>query len=174
MRPATPPPEFDLELAVSSIERIAALDPTEIFLTHFGSPASGTNPASPKEVCGEAIDALRTWADWIQAARNQTTDLDEVSQLLAERSRVAMGAEIDDAAVEHDAAVLDVGAEDGEGIGMTRRRQGLERAPGRELHDAASVCGSRGTGAEYSSRLASQVPRTVSAPSWLVETDSNT
>jgi len=100
MRPATPPPEFDLELAVSSIERIAALDPTEIYLTHFGSPASGTNPASPKEVCGEAIDALRTWADWIQAARNQTTDLDEVSQLIAERSRVAMGAEIDDAAVE--------------------------------------------------------------------------
>jgi hypothetical protein len=100
MRPATPPPEFDLELAVSSIGRIAGLDPTEVYLTHFGSPASGTNPASPKDVCDEAIDALRTWADWVQAARKQTTDIDEVSHLIAERSRVAMGTEVGDDAVE--------------------------------------------------------------------------
>jgi glyoxylase-like metal-dependent hydrolase (beta-lactamase superfamily II) len=100
MRPATPPPEFDLELAVSSIWRIAELDPNEIYLTHFGSPASGANPASPKDVCNEAVDALRTWAGWVQAAREKTTNLDEVSRLIAERSRVAMGTEVGDDAIE--------------------------------------------------------------------------
>jgi glyoxylase-like metal-dependent hydrolase (beta-lactamase superfamily II) len=100
MRPATPPPEFDLELAVSSIWRIAELDPHEIYLTHFGSPASGANPASPKDVCSEAVNALRTWAGWVQAAREKTTNLDEVSRLIAERSRGAMGTEVGDDAIE--------------------------------------------------------------------------
>jgi glyoxylase-like metal-dependent hydrolase (beta-lactamase superfamily II) len=100
MRPATPPPEFDLELAVSSIDRISKLDPKEIYLTHFGSPASGVNAVSPKDACDEAIQALRTWAGWVQAARDQTTDLDEVAHLIAERSRVAMGAEVDGDAIE--------------------------------------------------------------------------
>lgn len=100
MRPATPPPEFDLELAVSSIARIKDLGPDEIYLTHFGSPAAGANPAAPKEVCDEAIEALRAWGGWVEAARAQTTDLDEVSRLIMARSRAAMGAEVDEDAIE--------------------------------------------------------------------------
>jgi glyoxylase-like metal-dependent hydrolase (beta-lactamase superfamily II) len=100
MRPATPPPEFDLELAVSSIERISELEPTEIYLTHFSSPAHGTNTASPQAVCNEAIEALRTWGTWIEEARAQTTELDEVTRLITERSRKAMGERVTEDAVD--------------------------------------------------------------------------
>ena len=100
MRPATPPPEFDLELAVSSIGRISELDPTEVHLTHYSSPATGTNSASPKEVCDEAIEALRTWGTWVEEARSKTTDLDEVSRLITERSRMAMGQHVTEDAIE--------------------------------------------------------------------------
>lgn len=100
MRPATPPPEFDLDLAVSSIGRIRELDPTEIYLTHYSSPAAGTNPASPQAVCDEAIEALKTWGAWVEEARNKTTDLDEVSRLITERSRIAMGRQVTEDAIE--------------------------------------------------------------------------
>jgi glyoxylase-like metal-dependent hydrolase (beta-lactamase superfamily II) len=100
MRPATPPPEFDLELAVSSIGRIKELDPTEIYLTHYSSPAGGTNPASPQVVCDEAIEALRTWGAWVEETRTKTTDLDEVSRLIAERSRISMGQQVTEDAIE--------------------------------------------------------------------------
>jgi glyoxylase-like metal-dependent hydrolase (beta-lactamase superfamily II) len=100
MRPATPPPEFNLELAVTSIERISQLEPTEIYLTHFSSPAHGTNPSPPQAVCNEAIEALRTWANWIEEARMQTTELDEVTRLITERSRSAMGERVTEDAIK--------------------------------------------------------------------------
>ncbi len=100
MRPATPPPEFDLELAVASIGRLKELDPTEVYLTHYGSPAAGTNPASPQVVCNEAIEALRTWGGWVEEARTKTTDLDEASRLITERSRIAMGRQVTEDAIE--------------------------------------------------------------------------
>ena len=100
MRPATPPPEFDLELAVSSIGRIKELDPTEIYLTHYSSPTTGANSASPQVVCGEAIEALRTWGAWVEEARTKTTDLDEVSRLITERSRISMGRQVTEDAIE--------------------------------------------------------------------------
>jgi len=100
MRPATPPPEFDLELAVSSIGRIKEVDPTEIYLTHYSSPATGTNPASPQAVCDEAIEALHIWGAWVEEARTKTTDLDEVSRLITERSRIAMGQQVTEDAIE--------------------------------------------------------------------------
>jgi glyoxylase-like metal-dependent hydrolase (beta-lactamase superfamily II) len=99
MRPATPPPEFDLELAVTSIERIKDLDPEDVYLTHFASPAGGRHPAPPKKVCDEAITALRTWGRWVEEARAQTTDPKEVTRLITDRSRAAMGEEVEEKAV---------------------------------------------------------------------------
>jgi glyoxylase-like metal-dependent hydrolase (beta-lactamase superfamily II) len=99
MRPATPPPEFDLELAIASIERIKELDPQDVYLTHFASPAGGRHPATPKDVCDEAIAALRTWGRWVEEARAEADDLDGVTQLVRSRSRAAMGEEVDEDAV---------------------------------------------------------------------------
>jgi glyoxylase-like metal-dependent hydrolase (beta-lactamase superfamily II) len=37
LRPAVPPPDFDLEQAVASLRRFAALRPTQVVLTHYGT-----------------------------------------------------------------------------------------------------------------------------------------
>jgi hypothetical protein len=34
--PVTPPPDFDLEAWLSSLERLAGWSPTQLFITHFG------------------------------------------------------------------------------------------------------------------------------------------
>ncbi len=57
LRPATPPPDFDLDLAVSSLRRFAALRPAALALAHFGIV-----PGAPADVLAEAEDALRQWA----------------------------------------------------------------------------------------------------------------
>jgi glyoxylase-like metal-dependent hydrolase (beta-lactamase superfamily II) len=96
VRPATPPPEFDLEVAVSSIEKIRALEPTALWLTHFGSQGE----TSFDQVCDEAVDALRTWADWVADARSTSTDLDHIAEAVKARSRAAHEGELDQAALD--------------------------------------------------------------------------
>lgn len=84
LRPATPPPEFHMSKAVESIERIRALDPADVWLTHFGpQAASGT---SVRQLCDDAIDALRRWADWVRSARSTTSDLDEATELVRKQA----------------------------------------------------------------------------------------
>lgn len=85
VRPATPPPEFNLELALSSIERIKRADPQSLWLTHFG-PAQDI---SVPNLCDEAAAALTTWRDWVADARSETLELDEVSELVTRQARAA-------------------------------------------------------------------------------------
>jgi glyoxylase-like metal-dependent hydrolase (beta-lactamase superfamily II) len=69
LRPATPPPEFDMDLAVSSIERIRSIDPSVILFSHFG-PA-----AEIAELCDLAVDRLRRWTDVVTEALRHTDDV---------------------------------------------------------------------------------------------------
>lgn len=81
IRPATPPPEFRLDLAIASIERLRRLGAADLWLTHFGSVQVNVDDA-----CDEAIDALRNWERWVRAARDQTHDLDEAAALVRARA----------------------------------------------------------------------------------------
>jgi glyoxylase-like metal-dependent hydrolase (beta-lactamase superfamily II) len=89
LRPATPPPEFDLELAVASVERIRARRPSLILFSHFG-PAREVD-----HLTALAIRRLQKWSDIVESAMTQTEDLDTVeAQLRAETAselRVARG-----------------------------------------------------------------------------------
>ena len=80
VRPATPPPEFNLERAVASIERIRDAAPTELWPTHFGRAEGDVG-----ETCEQAIESLQRWAGWVSDARAETRDVDEI----AERLRLA-------------------------------------------------------------------------------------
>jgi glyoxylase-like metal-dependent hydrolase (beta-lactamase superfamily II) len=72
LRPATPPPEFDLELAVSSVERIAGRQPPLLLFSHFGpSP-------DVAELCRLAIERLGGWTEVVVKALEQTHELAEV------------------------------------------------------------------------------------------------
>ncbi len=95
VRPTTPPPEFDLEKAVASIERLRSVGASAFWLTHFG-PAQ----AEPDEVCDEAIEALREWAGWVRVARKHTSDLDEAAALVRQQARDARERELPEGALE--------------------------------------------------------------------------
>jgi glyoxylase-like metal-dependent hydrolase (beta-lactamase superfamily II) len=57
LRPATPPPDFDLDLALASLQRFAAARPVGIALAHYG-----LIPGDPLELLDDAADRLRAWA----------------------------------------------------------------------------------------------------------------
>lgn len=79
MRPATPPPEFDLERSIASIKKIRALDPASLVLTHYGPAHEGVGAMGVDDACDAAIEALERWARYVEAARRTTQDLDEAT-----------------------------------------------------------------------------------------------
>ncbi|HWL64486.1 MAG TPA: MBL fold metallo-hydrolase [Actinomycetota bacterium] len=95
IRPATPPPEFHLEKAVASIERIRKLAPAALAPTHFG-PIDGDVESS----CDDAVAALETWANWVQEVRKQTDDLDEAAAMVERKAREDLTGRLDDAAID--------------------------------------------------------------------------
>jgi glyoxylase-like metal-dependent hydrolase (beta-lactamase superfamily II) len=85
VRPATPPPEFHLEKAIASIERLRTLRPDSLCLTHYGPAVDAT----VDETCDEAIAALRRWGQWVELARTKSLDLDRASELVKQEARSA-------------------------------------------------------------------------------------
>ena len=79
IRPATPPPDFDLDRALVTIDRYRALDPTTIYLAHYGA----VDP--PQAALDEARDQLRVWADTAEAAWREHDELDHIADTLARR-----------------------------------------------------------------------------------------
>jgi glyoxylase-like metal-dependent hydrolase (beta-lactamase superfamily II) len=97
LRPATPPPEFDLELAVDSIQRIRAATPSLVLFSHFG-PASEVT-----ELCDLAIDRLRRWTGIVEDALRDSGELAEiVRRLRTDTEAVDVGAEDRSDAVRYD------------------------------------------------------------------------
>jgi len=82
LRPATPPPDYDLELALASIARIRerARDGLVLF-SHFG-------PVHEVErICDLAVERFRSWTGAVGDALEHTDDLDEIVQVLREVAR---------------------------------------------------------------------------------------
>jgi glyoxylase-like metal-dependent hydrolase (beta-lactamase superfamily II) len=58
LRPATPPPDFDLDQALISLRKFADHSPTGIALAHYGLV-----PVPPADLLAEAADTLNEWAE---------------------------------------------------------------------------------------------------------------
>ena len=86
LRPATPPPEFDLELAVHSIGRVVEREPSRLLFSHFG-PADNVT-----ELCRLAVQRIEGWADIVEHALAETRDVVDVVRILKERTAVEMAA----------------------------------------------------------------------------------
>ncbi|HEX8770878.1 MAG TPA: MBL fold metallo-hydrolase, partial [Acidimicrobiales bacterium] len=71
LRPATPPPDFDLDLAASSLHRFAERQPEALALAHYGLMPGDTTAALE-----EAEDALRRWAAVAAAAWQRDGDVE--------------------------------------------------------------------------------------------------
>jgi glyoxylase-like metal-dependent hydrolase (beta-lactamase superfamily II) len=73
IRPATPPPEFDLEQSVASIRRLAALGAQRVFPTHFGQVPD------PVGVFDEAVERLGLWVRVAEEVAARGGGVDEVA-----------------------------------------------------------------------------------------------
>jgi glyoxylase-like metal-dependent hydrolase (beta-lactamase superfamily II) len=71
LRPATPPPDFDLDQALHSLQRFAERRPSGIALAHFGLLSD------PDAILTEAEETLRRWAEVAEAAWRRGEDIAE-------------------------------------------------------------------------------------------------
>ena len=97
LRPATPPPDFDLDQALHSLRRFAERRPTGLALAHYGLLED------PLDVLDEADGTLRRWAEVAEAAYRDggdiatalaatfASDLDGVSEEHREKLEVMNG-----------------------------------------------------------------------------------
>jgi glyoxylase-like metal-dependent hydrolase (beta-lactamase superfamily II) len=84
LRPATPPPEFDLDLAIASIGRVAGRRPSRLLFSHFG-PAEDVT-----DLCRLATRRIEGWAKIVEEALTETEDVAEVVRILKERTAEEM------------------------------------------------------------------------------------
>src|SRR6266851_7839158 len=78
-RPATPPPDFDMGVALDSLRMFSALRPARLLFSHYG----------PVEAVDEALDRsaneIRLWVAETRHARHAGLDLDHAVAMVAER-----------------------------------------------------------------------------------------
>jgi len=79
LRPAMPPDDFDLDLAIGSLHKFADLKPAQVVLTHFG-PAG-----EPQEVLHEAEATMRRWCAVAETAFAEDPTVDHIERALLER-----------------------------------------------------------------------------------------
>jgi len=70
LRPATPPPDFDLDLALDSLARFRARRPSALALAHFG-----VVPGDPADTLDEAAEVLRRWVEVAERAWREGRDI---------------------------------------------------------------------------------------------------
>ncbi|HSJ43718.1 MAG TPA: MBL fold metallo-hydrolase [Euzebyales bacterium] len=79
LRPATPPPDFDLEQAQATLQRYRDLDPQRVYLAHYGA----IDP--PQDSLADASERLAAWAAVARDAVAEHDELDHVADTLARR-----------------------------------------------------------------------------------------
>ncbi|HEY1622427.1 MAG TPA: MBL fold metallo-hydrolase [Streptosporangiaceae bacterium] len=81
LRPATPPPDFSLETALSSLRLFSGLAPSRLLFSHYG-------PVSDVPVTLErSAEELNVWVEHTRTARSAGLDLDHAVAMVAERTR---------------------------------------------------------------------------------------
>jgi glyoxylase-like metal-dependent hydrolase (beta-lactamase superfamily II) len=81
IRPATPPPDFELDVALASLRTFAALQPARLLFSHFG-PVTAV-----REGLERSADELHAWLAETRRARGAGVDLDHAAAMVAERTR---------------------------------------------------------------------------------------
>jgi glyoxylase-like metal-dependent hydrolase (beta-lactamase superfamily II) len=119
LRPSTPPPDFDLGLALHSLRRMAKRRPTSLALAHYGLLTD------PLDVLEEADGTLRHWAEVAEAAFREGRDI-------AAALAVAFESDLAGVAEEHRKKLEVMNGVHSNAAGLSRwlATQGLDGAPG--------------------------------------------
>jgi glyoxylase-like metal-dependent hydrolase (beta-lactamase superfamily II) len=81
MRPATPPPDFDLATALRSLRTFGELRPARLLFSHYGAVDA------VDEALERAADEINLWVAETRHARGAGLDLDHAAAMVAERTR---------------------------------------------------------------------------------------
>jgi glyoxylase-like metal-dependent hydrolase (beta-lactamase superfamily II) len=86
LRPATPPPDFDLEVTLASLRRFAALQPARLLFSHYGPVTE------PGQTLDRSAEEIRVWVDETRQARAAGLDLDHAVAMVVERTKARYAA----------------------------------------------------------------------------------
>jgi glyoxylase-like metal-dependent hydrolase (beta-lactamase superfamily II) len=81
LRPATPPPDFDLAAALDSLRIFAALRPTRLLFSHYG-PVDAVDQALDR-----SAEEITLWVEETRRARDARLDLDHAVAMVHDRTR---------------------------------------------------------------------------------------
>lgn len=81
LRPATPPPDFDLDVALNSIALFRALGPQRLLFSHYGPVDEVTDTLE------RSAEELQVWVDLTRQARTEGLDLDHAVAMVRDRTR---------------------------------------------------------------------------------------
>ncbi|MGP7998514.1 MAG: MBL fold metallo-hydrolase [Streptosporangiaceae bacterium] len=81
LRPATPPPDFDLDTALGSLRLFAGLRPERLLFSHYGPVADVA------ETLQRSAEEIQVWVEETRRARDAGLDLDHAVALVHERTR---------------------------------------------------------------------------------------
>jgi glyoxylase-like metal-dependent hydrolase (beta-lactamase superfamily II) len=92
LRPATPPPDFDLDTALNSLRMFATLRPQRLLFSHYGPVPDVA------ETLQRSAEEIQVWVAETRRARNAGLDLDHAVAMVRERTRqryAVLGADTD-------------------------------------------------------------------------------
>jgi len=81
VRPATPPPDFDLDLTLSSLARMRDAGAARLLFSHFGPVTEVSDTLDRSEA------ELRYWVEAVAAAHAQSPDVDHAIAMVREKDR---------------------------------------------------------------------------------------
>jgi glyoxylase-like metal-dependent hydrolase (beta-lactamase superfamily II) len=131
VRPATPPPDFDLDLALESLRLFRAMRPRRLLFSHYG-PVDHV-----EEILVRSEEELRLWVEIVGEARGNELDLDHAVELVRERTAERYAAIRNDPELDEKFERLNSFAANVVGI-----NRWLDRLEGR-THDLGDVAGSK-------------------------------
>jgi glyoxylase-like metal-dependent hydrolase (beta-lactamase superfamily II) len=80
LRPATPPPDFDLGAALASLRKFEGLRPTRLLFSHYG-PVDNV-----AEILERSVEEITVWAEGTRKARAAGMDLDHAVAMVREQT----------------------------------------------------------------------------------------
>ncbi len=86
LRPSTPPPDFDLDTALASLQKFRDLGPQRLLFSHFGPVASDVDGA----LVG-AGEEIKEWVGLVRESRVNALDLDHAITMVRERTAERYG-----------------------------------------------------------------------------------
>jgi glyoxylase-like metal-dependent hydrolase (beta-lactamase superfamily II) len=121
VRPATPPPDFDLPVALRSIETFRSLRPTRLLFSHYG-PTGDVDTTLDR-----SAEELEVWVEATRDTRRQGLDLDHAVAAVRDRTRERYAAVENDPALREKYAALN--SDEANLVGILRWLEQVEVTP---------------------------------------------